>query len=357
MTKPKIVFIHSLNNYTGSPNVLSVIVRGFIARGYGAEIITSRSKGFLSDIPNVRYRYTCYRWDNNRIMTFARLLLSQAGLFFRILFSSPRHIYYINTIVPVGAILACCLTQKRYIIHVHENMRQRKALYTLFRAIYGWCNTRSIFVSEYLKGTALHCRKAAVIYNALPQGYFNTASDFLKSRNKKGETILMVSSLRRFKGVYEFAELAKQMPQYPFELVLSATDVEVSGFAKEVAKPQNLRIYPTQTNLHPFYQRAKLVLQLSHPESWVETFGLTILEAMVYGIPSIVPNVGGPTELVKDNDNGFTVNPHQLSVIRKKIETLMDNEPLYKQFSTECLLKSRRFNEKEMINKIENYIQ
>jgi acetyltransferase-like isoleucine patch superfamily enzyme len=32
--KNKIVFIHSLNNFTGSPNVLSIIIKGFVSKGY-----------------------------------------------------------------------------------------------------------------------------------------------------------------------------------------------------------------------------------------------------------------------------------------------------------------------------------
>jgi glycosyltransferase involved in cell wall biosynthesis len=166
----------------------------------------------------------------------------------------------------------------------------------------------------------------------------------------------MAASLRRFKGVYEFAELAKRMPQYPFELVANASEKEVSNFINEVGSIDNLTVYPAQNNLHPFYQRAKLLLQLSHPESWVETFGLTILEAMAYGVPAIVPNVGGPVELVENNINGYTINPHDLSLITSKITDLMENSRLYEQFSAEAFRKSEMFNESQMIDPIESYI-
>lgn len=355
--KPKIVFIHSLNNFTGSPNVLSVVVNGFIKRGYRAEIITSRGEGFLSDIEGVRYRYTCYRWSNNQIVTLIFLLLSQLELFFRVFTSSRKHTYYINTIVPFGAILACKLTRKRYVIHVHENMRQSKPIYKIFRTVYSWCNTKSIFVSQYLKGTAVNCRDSEVIYNALPKAYSDIASEFLTSTTERGESILMVSSLRRFKGIYEFAELANRLPQYQFELVLSASESDVAQFAQEVGQPQNLKIYPMQSNLHPFYQRAKLLLQLSHPESWVETFGLTILEAMAYGVVAIVPNVGGPTELVENNYNGFTLNPHCMDRLEECVTLLMTDLQLYRLFSQRALAKAGEFNEDDMINKIERYIQ
>lgn len=356
MQTNKVIFIHSLNNFTGSPNVLSVIVRGFLKRGYQAEIITSRGDGFLSDIADVAYKHTCYNWNNNQIVTLIRLLLSQFELFFKILFYSRKYLYYINTIVPFGAIMACRLTGKHFVIHIHENMQQRKQIYTIFRAVYRRCNEKSIFVSNYLRHTALNCREGRVIYNSLPDVFFQTAAIYSEDKKEDQETILMVASQRRFKGIYELVELSKAMPHYPFELVLSSNESEVEQFRKEIGEIPNLTIYSLQKNLHPFYQRAKLLLQLSHPESCVETFGLTILEAMVYGIPSIVPNVGGPIELVDNEVNGYTVNPHDIPSIANKITSLMENERLYQQFSEAALRKSTHFSEETMTQAIEDYI-
>lgn len=356
MSIPKITFIHSLNNYTGSPNVLSVIIRGMIERGYQAELITSRGEGFLSNIGGLTYKYTRYRWCDNRLATLFLLIVSQVMLFFNLIFRSRRPLYYINTIVPVGALLACWLTRKHYMIHVHENMQQSKPTYTIYRTIYRWCNRKSIFVSHYLKGTALNCREGKVVYNGLSDSYFRTAETNPRDR-QAANCILMVASQRLFKGIYDFVALAAQMPKYRFELVLSSTEAEVAAFRWEIGHVSNLTIYPLQTNLHPFYRRAKLLLQLSHPELCVETFGLTILEAMVYGVPAIVPPIGGPVELVQDGMNGFTVSPHDQPTIRQKINLLMNDAELYRQFSDCALHHSKQYNERTMLNQIETYIK
>lgn len=353
-----IVCINFLNNYSGSPNVLSVVVKGLISRGYTVEIITNKTVGFLSDIDGVKYSFVTYNFSRNLISTSLYFFVCQVQLFFKVLArKKDKHIFYINTIIPFAALFALWLTKRKYIVHVHENMNQNKVFFNIYRFFFRLCNTKSIFVSNYLKDTAVNCREAEVIYNALPQTYLDVAADFLRTQKKENLTILMVASLKRFKGIYEFAELSKLLPQYQFELVLSATESEVSQFAEEIEKPKNLRIYSIQKNLHPFYQRSKLLLQLSHPETWVETFGLTILEAMVYGVPAIVPDVGGPTELVENNYNGFTVNPHQLSVIKERIETLMTDDKLYQQLQERSLIKSQEFKEEIMINLIEKFIQ
>lgn len=59
----------------------------------------------------------------------------------------------------------------------------------------------------------------------------------------------------------------------------------------------------------------------------VETFGMTILEAMAYGIPSVVPNIGGPTELIKDGYNGYCVDTTNIHLIADAIiKTLSEEE-------------------------------
>jgi len=57
--------------------------------------------------------------------------------------------------------------------------------------------------------------------------------------------------------------------------------------------------------------------------SYQEGFGLTVLEAAGVGTPSIVSNIKGPTDFVKDNQNGLICEPRSVSsleqVIRKAI--------------------------------------
>lgn len=358
MNKKEILLLHSLNNPTGSPHILAILIRGLLAKGYPITLITSRGEGFLSDIPGVHYRYTCYRWTNSAPRTLLLLMLSQLQMFCYILFARRRgRIYYINTIVPFGAAMACRLTGKDFVYHVHENMQQHKPIYRLLRWVYKICNRKTIFVSNYLKDTALNCRDSRTIYNAVEDDFRHKAQDFLMNNHTSGrKNVLMVSSLRRFKGIYEFVELAKALPQYLFELVLAASDEEVAAFANETGAARNLKLYSRQRDLHPFYQRARLLLQLSHSEAWVETFGLTILEAMTYGIPAIVPNAGGPLELVDDGVNGYTVDPHDSAILINDITLLMDNDKQYASFAENARKKSERFSEQKMINEIEQYI-
>ena len=126
----KIVFITFLNDYSGSPKMLSIIVENFIKKKYQVEVITNRSNGHLSNIRAAKYSYVHYKYiKSNNILTSIYFILAQIELFFKVLFKkSANTIFYINTITPIGAVWACKLSKKKYIYHVHEDMNLKKSL-------------------------------------------------------------------------------------------------------------------------------------------------------------------------------------------------------------------------------------
>ena len=46
----KIIFIHLLNDFSGSPKVLSQIVKSYKNKNHDVELFTSKDEGFLSNI-------------------------------------------------------------------------------------------------------------------------------------------------------------------------------------------------------------------------------------------------------------------------------------------------------------------
>lgn len=76
-----LVFIHSLNNFSGSPKVLSILIRQVVAQGHSVELITSGGEGFLSGIPGVKYTDNWYRWCGSRLLTAFYCLFRSCGSF------------------------------------------------------------------------------------------------------------------------------------------------------------------------------------------------------------------------------------------------------------------------------------
>ena len=73
-----------------------------------------------------------------------------------------------------------------------------------------------------------------------------------------------------------------------------------------------------------------------------ETFGLVYIEAMACGTPVIGTNIGGVPEVITDNYDGFLIEPSNSSMLTQKIEKLLYDENLRKEFIKNALKTVRR---------------
>ncbi|KKQ71372.1 MAG: hypothetical protein UT14_C0002G0018 [Candidatus Shapirobacteria bacterium GW2011_GWE1_38_92] len=71
--------------------------------------------------------------------------------------------------------------------------------------------------------------------------------------------------------------------------------------------------------------------------SLVESFGLSVLEAMSLGIPSVVSNEGGLPELVKDNVNGLVFDNFDVSNTANTIMKIVNDEKFRNRLSSNCM--------------------
>ena len=343
----KIVCVHLLNDYSGSPLVLSTVAKSLVKKGMNVEIITSgNGSGFLSGLEGVRYRFFSYRFFDNKVLRLLMLLWSQAVLFFKIIqYVREDVVIYVNTLLPFGAALAGRLLGKRVVYHLHETTVNPPVLKRFLKTVAANCATEAVYVSRFLmEAEPLKGVSSSVIYNCLSADFTEKAGQFLRHPVKTDPfTILMLCSLKEYKGVNEFVKLAGALPACCFVLVLNSTRADIHAFFKGMDLPENLVIFPSQSDVHSFYREAHLVLNLSHPEKWVETFGMTLLEAMSYGLPVIAPPVGGPAELVEDGFNGYKIDQRLLSVLTGKLQEIAGNPELYRKLSDNALQFSKRF--------------
>jgi glycosyltransferase involved in cell wall biosynthesis len=374
MEKPvkRIVCVHLLNNYTGSPKVLAQVIRQLQQQGYGIDLITSRGDGFLSYLPEVQYHWFNYRWSENKVRTLLDYLRAQISMFLILLryYRNEEVVVYINTLLPWGAALAGKLMKKEVVYHVHENYNKSDCLSRFNLKFFTFAATKAIYVSDYVKncyrGVALPGKR---IYNALEEEMMpmqRSGAEYMQSAAPDSRhdsqsaaadpawsttrtsaaadsSVLLIAALRAYKGIYQFLKLSELMPERRFELVLSASQEEVDRFCAKSVAGANVKVYAAQTDLRPFYRRAGMLLNLTLPDQCVETFGLTILEAMAHGVPAIVPPVGGPVELVTDGWNGFQVDGRNIEELKEKIERLFSSPELYHLFSERAVARASEF--------------
>lgn len=352
----KVVFIHLFNDRSGSPKVLSQVVRAMAQRGAELEILTSgHSNGFLSELPGIR-REIFYRRSESKLVTLFYYLMSQAFLFLYCLrYWRQDVVFYVNTMMPFAAALVAKLMRKPVIYHLHETSIRPALLKKFLRLVIGFTAQKIIFVSDYLLRTeGVAGRAQFVLHNALE----TTAATVPLASAGERFNVLMVCSLKKYKGVSEFIRIAQLLVETPirFTLVLNAEQEEIDAYFMGGQPPENVSIFARQSDLSGFYAGASLLLNLSRPDEWVETFGLTILEGMSYGLPVIVPPVGGPAEIVTDGQQGYLISCYETQRIADAIRLIAADRALHAQLAQGARTQAQLFNPVDFERKVAEII-
>lgn len=352
-----IVCFHLYNDYSGSPKVLKMVLEEMLRKGYRIDLVSSKG-GVLDELlhyPNLRKHSYLYRFSSNGAVTMLRYCIVQLYTFlfaFRWMFCKDT-VFYINTLLPAGPALAGKLMGKRVVYHYHENAFVKGGFYKLLAGVMQKLAHEIICVSAY-QASFLHRKvRVTVIPNALPLEFTgrlipNKEAAFERKR------ILMLGSLKLYKSPLEFIELTQRLPQFSFELIVNDTQENIDQFIAEhgINISKNLTIYPRQNDVAPFYNRASLVLNLSNKKLFIETFGLTALEAMSAGLPVIVPTEGGIAEMVENGVNGYKIDVQNLNSITECIDQMLSNQELYTKLSDNALRYAEKYNAGVMIDGI-----
>lgn len=315
---------------------------------------TPSGSGFLSNIPGIACRPVFYRHCRSKWITLAYFLLSQFLLFLVLLLQLRKDdSVYINTLLPFGAALAAGIKGCKVVYHIHETSLKPVLLKSFLTIVADLTAQEVIFVSRYVSGQYHFTgAKTTVVYNSLPEHFAKKALQVTPPDPERPFTVTMLCSLKAYKGIYHFVEIARKLPRFSFELVLNASEQATDSFINEVQPSANCSIYPAQKDTLPFYARAHVVLNLSIPCGWIETFGMTLLEAMQCGRPVICPVAGGVLELVEADRQGYRIDSADKNLICATLERLSADTVLYKTLSAAAIKRSADFSNQTFRKKI-----
>ena len=345
---PRIIAVHLLNDRSGSPLVLRQSLAVLAQAGYAIDLLTATpgEPGFLSDLPGVTTHALAYRWSPSQWRTLLQFAWVQWVVFWKVWqLASAASIVYVNSLLPAGAALAARCRRAQVVYHLHEVSVRPAPLRWLLCRVARHTAHQALCVSEHVRTTlALPLARQQVVYNSLAPDFMQQASRALLHQPGAAQfTVLMACSLRDYKGVPEFFALAAALPEFAFELVLNAPAAAVAAYAAQRPVPANLRLFPATTDMHPHYQRAAVVVNLSRPDEWVETFGMTILEALSYGRPVIVPPVGGVAEVNEHARTGFAINGRDLPALVHSLRLLRSHGSLYARLAAAARQRAATF--------------
>ena len=108
----------------------------------------------------------------------------------------------------------------------------------------------------------------------------------------------------------------------PFE---SALDPLKHPTLKEIEENSNIISVGFQQDVRPYFSISNA---LAFP-SYREGFPNVVMQAGAMGLPSIVTDINGCNEIIKDGENGLIIPPKEVVALQKAMERLIINNDLY----------------------------
>ncbi len=172
-------------------------------------------------------------------------------------------------------------------------------------------------------------QRIKLIPNYVDLSVFKPARDYLK---KKGKTVILyprqLYSARGLDLVLEIMEdILARYPQVEFHFAGRGGEEDIDQVIKKQAKwGERVKYYPLSLEEMPqAYQAADISLI---PSVHSEGTSLSCLEAMACGNGVIATRVGGLSDLVINNCNGFLIDPRPENLKEAIISLLEDHEQL-----------------------------
>ncbi len=314
------LYFHHYNDYSGSTKVLADKISSCCDNPEAIAILVDNTKeGFLTGSGAKLINVPIIRFRGKAVPVISQVIWFITGFVKALYYGRKYDVFYINTIVPMYAALAGRVLHKDIIYHIHEKYVNKSVKSRLAESIFNTTKAKRIFVSKYVASKYVNDNMCENIieYNKLSKDFLKNV-DRIPCEEHNRNSVIMISSLQKGKGVDMFVQLASVLPDYSFTLILNCSYDEINRYFVD-SIPDNLTILDKQNNIHPYLKKADVVLNLSNPFFLVETFGMTIIEGMAYGLPAIVPNAGGPVEVVQNNYNGFCVDVTDINVMKESL--------------------------------------
>lgn len=121
------------------------------------------------------------------------------------------------------------------------------------------------------------------------------------------------------------------------------------SLVQELDLTDNVQFIPSFNEITEIIDKIDIFVLISD----VEGMPLTLIEALYYGKPIIVNDVGSTSELVINDFNGFLINKDDLESIANKVLLIMDDLSTFQEFSINSRkLYYRNYRPKEILNNL-----
>lgn len=171
--------------------------------------------------------------------------------------------------------------------------------------------------------------------------------------NTDTKQILSVGRLTYQKGFDLLCEVAKDvLPKHPDWTWVIIGEGEDRAMLEQKIKEYHLEnrliLKGNQKEMEPYYRNSSLYVMTSRYEG----LPMTLLEAKSYQLPIVSFDCQtGPRDLILNEQNGYLVEDNNIPLMIEKLNKLLSNASLRKEFSSRTLVDIEKFGIDEIISK------
>jgi glycosyltransferase involved in cell wall biosynthesis len=159
-----------------------------------------------------------------------------------------------------------------------------------------------------------------------PYHIWNPAPPHLLGRQpilNKEKYALFIGRLSLEKGAHLLPEIAERIK--PYKLHIIGTGPLLDYLIKKSKDNMIIHGYVSEEKKQVLLKHASTLII---PSIWRELFGYVVIEGFAYATPAISFNYGGPSELIRASNGGFTIDHRNLAKFSSTIIELLEDENL-----------------------------
>jgi GalNAc-alpha-(1->4)-GalNAc-alpha-(1->3)-diNAcBac-PP-undecaprenol alpha-1,4-N-acetyl-D-galactosaminyltransferase len=182
--------------------------------------------------------------------------------------------------------------------------------------------------------------KINIIPNPVDEILLSKRAEYLEREN----IILNVGRLDENKNQMLLIEVFSNLNLDNWKLVIVGDGILRDVYRKLVKNlniEQKVEFVGNVQNVWDYYNQAKIFAFTSNSEG----FPNALLEAMSFGLPCISTDCpSGPSEIIKDNENGYLIEVNNREQLGDKLSILMNNPEICNQFSQNAITSTQKFS-------------
>lgn len=351
----KILFIISSLGSGGAERVLSTLAN-YLSLNHEVVIVKLDNKeSFYGINENVTVESLNLEKENNTIL---KKILHNFTLLSSIRKSiqknNPDIIISFMDRTNINTLLATIFLSNKVIISERTNYNaQRNKFLRVLRTITYPLSDGMVVLSQYDYDKYHNVKNKKIIFNPL---FINDSIDTTITREKLIVSVGRIIESKAFDVLLEaIAKINKKsLENWKIYIIGEGREKEKLEFmVDKLGLVKTVKFLGLKKNIVDYYKKASIFVSTSRSEG----FPNTLSEALSLGCASVATDcITGPSELIKNEENGFLVEVDNVNQIKDKLELLIEDESLRGTFSRKSIDMSKKYKTENIVKEWEKYI-